>query len=253
MHLHNGTGNSPSPGRPTPGVVKQDQSSGGSADTTKTRSGPQRVRMSDGERPIGAAKGKQTSSLVPPPPGQGRTPWAEVAFWIPPPPGRGMPAAVRMPVCQGREANRRRHRLPEPTTKALCQTPPPSFFSLSNSLGAGGGGWAATQSLRGAAGATSLCSEMRTRRKNSRRMSATTSRGAAWGPASCTCPVKSQSTVGAKVQVTALTKMRASTYTRAHCQYHRRGVDSSAYPNIVRGRTELTGDAWNTKLYRNAV
>ena len=35
MHLHNGTGNSPSPGQPTPGVVKQDKSSGGSADTTK--------------------------------------------------------------------------------------------------------------------------------------------------------------------------------------------------------------------------
>ena len=55
----NGTGNSPSPGRPTPGVVKPDKSSGGSVDTTKTRSGPQRVRMSGGERPIGAAKGKQ--------------------------------------------------------------------------------------------------------------------------------------------------------------------------------------------------
>ena len=50
----------PSPGRPTPGVVKQDKSSGGSVDTTKTRSGPQRVRMSSGERPIGAAKGKQS-------------------------------------------------------------------------------------------------------------------------------------------------------------------------------------------------
>ena len=55
----NGSGNRPSPGRPTPGVVKQDKSSGGSIDTTKTRSGPQRVRMSSGERPIGAAKGKQ--------------------------------------------------------------------------------------------------------------------------------------------------------------------------------------------------
>ena len=54
----------PSPGRPTPGVVKQDKSSGGSVDTTKTRSGPQRVRMSSGERPIGAAKGN-------PPPGHG--------------------------------------------------------------------------------------------------------------------------------------------------------------------------------------
>ena len=52
----------PSPGRPTPGVVKQDKSSGGSVDTTKTRSGPQRVRMSSGERPIGAAKGKQPNT-----------------------------------------------------------------------------------------------------------------------------------------------------------------------------------------------
>ena len=57
MPLVNGTGNSPSPGQPTPGVVKQDKSSRGSVDTTKTRSGPQRVRMSSGERPIGAAKG----------------------------------------------------------------------------------------------------------------------------------------------------------------------------------------------------
>ena len=53
-----------------PGVVKQDKSSGGSVDTTKTRSGPQRVRMSSGERPIGAAKGKQpnTEALCHPPP-----------------------------------------------------------------------------------------------------------------------------------------------------------------------------------------
>ena len=35
----------PSPGRPTPGVVQQDKSSGGSVDTTKTHSGPQRVGM----------------------------------------------------------------------------------------------------------------------------------------------------------------------------------------------------------------
>ena len=55
-------GNTPSPGQPTPGVVKQDKSSGGSVDTTKTRSGPQRVRMSGGERPIGAAKGKQSDT-----------------------------------------------------------------------------------------------------------------------------------------------------------------------------------------------
>ena len=70
MPLVNGTGNSPSPGRPTPGVVKQDKSSGGSVDTTKTRSGPQRVRTSSGEGPIGTAKGKQpdTEALCQPPP-----------------------------------------------------------------------------------------------------------------------------------------------------------------------------------------
>ena len=48
MHLVNGTGNSPSPGQPTL-EVKQDKSSRGSVDTTKTRSGPQRFRMSNGE------------------------------------------------------------------------------------------------------------------------------------------------------------------------------------------------------------
>ena len=53
-----------SPGRPIPGVVKQDKSSGGSIDTTKTRSGPQRVRMSGGERPTDAAKGKQTNTMA---------------------------------------------------------------------------------------------------------------------------------------------------------------------------------------------
>ena len=61
----------PSPERPTPGVVKQNKSSGGSVDTTKTRSGPQRVRMSGGQRPIGAAKGKQSDAEAlyqPPPP-----------------------------------------------------------------------------------------------------------------------------------------------------------------------------------------
>ena len=60
----------PSPGRPTPGVVKQDKSSGGSIDTTKTRSGPRRVRMCGGERPIGYARGKQsdTEALCQPPP-----------------------------------------------------------------------------------------------------------------------------------------------------------------------------------------
>ena len=62
MHLVNGTGNSPSPGQPTPGVVKQDKSSRGSVDTTKTRSDPQRVRMSSGERPIGTPKGQQLNA-----------------------------------------------------------------------------------------------------------------------------------------------------------------------------------------------
>ena len=72
MLLVNGTGNSPSLGRPAPGVVKQDKSSGGSGDATKTHSDPQWVRMSSGERPIGTAKGKQTNTMAscqgPPPP-----------------------------------------------------------------------------------------------------------------------------------------------------------------------------------------
>ena len=77
MHLVTGTGNSPSPGRPTPGVVKQDESSGGSVDTTKTCLGPQRARMSSGERPIGAAKGTQsdTKALCHTPPPPQMTPW----------------------------------------------------------------------------------------------------------------------------------------------------------------------------------
>ena len=41
----------------------------------------------------------------------------------PPPPPRN--ACVSWQKVQGREANRRRHRLTEPTTKALCQPPPP--------------------------------------------------------------------------------------------------------------------------------
>ena len=74
MHPVNGTGNSPSPGQPTPGVVKQDKSSRGSVDTTKTRSGPQSVRMSSGERPNRhRPKGKQsdTEALCHPPPSRG--------------------------------------------------------------------------------------------------------------------------------------------------------------------------------------
>ena len=47
---------------PLPPPPVQDKSSGGSVDTTKTRSGPQRVRMSSGERPTGAAKSKQSDT-----------------------------------------------------------------------------------------------------------------------------------------------------------------------------------------------
>ena len=83
----------PSPGQPTPGVVKQDKSSGGSVDTTKTRSGPQRVRMSSGERPIGAAKGKQsdTEALCQPPPRTQHSPPPPPTL---PPPGGLQGAAV---------------------------------------------------------------------------------------------------------------------------------------------------------------
>ena len=70
-------------GTADPGVVKQDKSSGGSVDTTKTHSDPQRVRMSSGERPIGAAKGKQsdTEALCPNPPL--RSPVLQF-YWDPP-------------------------------------------------------------------------------------------------------------------------------------------------------------------------
>ena len=68
MHRVNGTGSSPSPGQPTPGVVKQDKSSGGSVDATKTRSDPQRVRM---WRQANRHRQRQTTEyrgLVPSPP-----------------------------------------------------------------------------------------------------------------------------------------------------------------------------------------
>ena len=51
-------------GTANPGVGKQDTSSRGSVDTSKTRSDPQRVGMYNGERPIGAAKGKQTKTMA---------------------------------------------------------------------------------------------------------------------------------------------------------------------------------------------
>ena len=55
-------GQQPVSGMADPRVVKQDKSSGGSFDTTRTRSGPQRVRMSSCERPIGTATGKQSDT-----------------------------------------------------------------------------------------------------------------------------------------------------------------------------------------------
>ena len=73
-------GQQPVSGTADPEVVKQDKSSRGSVDTTKTRLDPQRVRMSSGERPIGTAKGKQpnTEALCqtprPPPPIHTHTP-----------------------------------------------------------------------------------------------------------------------------------------------------------------------------------
>ena len=74
-------GQQPVSGTADPGVVQQDKSSRGSVDTTNTRSGPQRVRMSSGERPIGAAKGKQSDTKAlcqTPPPHHGRLPCATV-------------------------------------------------------------------------------------------------------------------------------------------------------------------------------
>ena len=100
----------PSPGRPTPGVVQQDKSSGGSVDTTKTRSGPQRVRMSRGERPIGAAKGthSDTEALcqAPPPPPAPRVSGSRTA--------QNTPRAVLCITCSTR-----------PTTIRAAPPPPP--------------------------------------------------------------------------------------------------------------------------------
>ena len=57
-------GQQPVSGRADPGVVKHDKSSRGSVDTTKRRADPQRVGMHSGERPNGAANGKQTSTMA---------------------------------------------------------------------------------------------------------------------------------------------------------------------------------------------
>ena len=64
-----------------PAVVKQDKSSRGSIDTTKTCSDPQRVGSSGGERPIGAAKGKQTKTMA-----SCHSPPPRVSIPRPPPP-----------------------------------------------------------------------------------------------------------------------------------------------------------------------
>ena len=59
-----GAGNRVAETRPPPPPHRNTTTgaSGGSVDTTKTRSDPQRVRMSSGERPIGAAEGKQPNT-----------------------------------------------------------------------------------------------------------------------------------------------------------------------------------------------
>ena len=102
------------PPPPPQRVVKQDTSSGGSVDTTKTRSGPQRVRMSSGERPIGAAKGRQadTEALCHPPPPP-KSP--------PPPPSHTCPALTWHPAPCHREvlaSELGRHR--EGRRRGLC-------------------------------------------------------------------------------------------------------------------------------------
>ena len=65
-------GQQPVSGTAEPGVVKQDNSSRGSVDTTKPCWDPQRVGLYSGERPIGAANGKRQTNqhhgLVPNPP-----------------------------------------------------------------------------------------------------------------------------------------------------------------------------------------
>ena len=51
-------------GTADPGVVKRDESSRGSTDTTNPRSDPRRVRMSSGQRPTGVANNKPTSIVA---------------------------------------------------------------------------------------------------------------------------------------------------------------------------------------------
>ena len=68
MYLVNGTGNSPSLGRPTSEQSNR-TTSRGSVDTTKTRSDLERVEVCSGKRPKRAAKKTKTmASCQPPPP-----------------------------------------------------------------------------------------------------------------------------------------------------------------------------------------
>ena len=86
----------PSPGRPTPGVVKQDKSCGGSVDTTKTRSDPQRVGMCKGQEANRRCQ-RQTNQhhpLVPNPPW---APFNNQAPLPPPPPQGGMGSPSPLP------------------------------------------------------------------------------------------------------------------------------------------------------------
>ena len=125
MQLVNTAGNSPSLGRPTPGVVKQDKSSRGSVDTTKTRSDSQRVRMSSGERPTGAAKGKQsdTEALCQPPP----PPPVDVLVPRPATDGESETVGQQSSLVGPRESREAHGRRQPPAEqqhlRALCRTP----------------------------------------------------------------------------------------------------------------------------------
>ena len=77
MPLVNGTGNTPSPGRPTPGVVKQDKSSGGSGDSTKTHAFGPTEGQNEQWREANRRRQRQTirfRGLVPTPPSPFRAP-----------------------------------------------------------------------------------------------------------------------------------------------------------------------------------
>ena len=80
---------------------------GGSGDTTKTRSGPPRVRMSSGERPMGAAKGKPSDT--------------EALCQPPPPPPRPPPLSLRELPSGDQDSKSRTRKAPEiPPPPAPC-------------------------------------------------------------------------------------------------------------------------------------